>query len=372
MGLRYDREELIKGDRFAVRPNLIHMTDSSEYKTKQDLKDQEMNTKPSSRIVFTGKEKVELEAYEASCPGDDEVRIKAKFSLISSGTESIVFARQFDQGTHWDKWIKYPFYTGYAMMGEVDEVGENVTRFKKGDRIVARAPHQAWPVVSEYRCYALPDSVQGEAGPWFALGKIALHGALQADYRLGRSVVILGAGPIGQMSLRWAVASGASSIIVVDRLEEREKYAMAGGATAYYGKDIVEGTSAIIDLLGGNPPDIVVDTTGNAAVFSSALELVKSMGRVVLLGDTGFPGKQMLSSNMIKKGITLAAAHDTNAVAGWNPHSMVDYFFKLVESGRFDLGNLTTHRFRPSACAEAYDLVTGDRGKTMGVLFDWA
>ena len=58
----------------------------------------------------------------------DSVRIN--LSLMSTGTENIVFNRLFDPGTHWDEWVKYPFYPGYTAVGTVESTGADVTGLK--------------------------------------------------------------------------------------------------------------------------------------------------------------------------------------------------------------------------------------------------
>ena len=42
---------------------------------------------------------------------------------VLSGTETIVYSRKFDPNTHWDNWVRYPFYPGYASVGVVRSVG---------------------------------------------------------------------------------------------------------------------------------------------------------------------------------------------------------------------------------------------------------
>ena len=62
------------------------------------------------RIVFTGKQTLEIEKFETEPLKDGELLIKNKFSLLSTGTETIVFNRFFEPGTGTDAWVKYPFY----------------------------------------------------------------------------------------------------------------------------------------------------------------------------------------------------------------------------------------------------------------------
>lgn len=328
-----------------------------------------MSKPPSAqRIAFTGKQQVQLEAFDLPEPKVGEVRVRTHFSLMSTGTENIVFNRLFDPGTHWDNWVKYPFFPGYCSVGTVETAGK---KWKVGDRVAFRVGHRSHGVVAEDACHAVPDGLPLEQAVWFALAKIAFHGARAADYSLGDSVLVIGAGPIGQMSIRWAKAAGAASIAVVDAVPDRMGMAQAGGATATLTLPIDQAKEAVLGANGGALPRVVIDSTGNAKVFAAALGLAERFGRVVVLGDTGQPGDQKLTSDVITRGLTVVGAHDGHNTPEWNESTIVPLFFSLAVTGRFSLEGLTTHRFQPAQCAEAYETANRDRAKTMGILFDW-
>ncbi len=69
------------------------------------------------RLVFNKKQKVELEEYNIPVLKNNQIGIKNLYSLMSTGTENIVYNCDFAPGTHWDAWVKYPFYPGYACVG---------------------------------------------------------------------------------------------------------------------------------------------------------------------------------------------------------------------------------------------------------------
>lgn len=241
------------------------------------------------RIVFTGKQQVHIEPFELDPLKEHDVRVRSHFSLMSTGTENIVFNRMFDPGTNWDNWVKYPFYPGYATVGVVEAVGAKVTSVQPGDHVGFRQGHRSHAVVAEDGCYKIPKKLPFEQAAWFALAKITFIGAKAAQYQLGDSVLIIGAGPIGQMSLRWARAAGAASIIVVDALASRLALAKAGGATAVISASIDQAREQVLAANGGKLPRVVMDSTGNAVVFATALTLAANFGRVVIMGDTGTP-----------------------------------------------------------------------------------
>jgi len=117
--------------------------------------------------------------------------------------------------------------------------------------------------------------------------------------------------------------------------------------------------------------ELIVDTTGNARVFASALSYARPFGKLVLLGDTGYPSQQCLTSDAMTRGLTIVATHDHHDRDGWTQRRIDDLFFKLVGDGAFRLDGLLTHRFRPDDCIAAYALATDRRDEALGILFDW-
>jgi 2-desacetyl-2-hydroxyethyl bacteriochlorophyllide A dehydrogenase len=291
---------------------------------------------------------------------------------MSTGTENIVFNRLFDPGTNWDNWVKYPFYPGYCSVGRIIEAGEGVETLKIGDRVASRIGHHSIGYTNEAGAHLVPDGIPSEQAAWYGLAKIAFMGAKVAGYHTGDSCLIIGAGPIGQMSVRWAHAAGCTSIIVVDTAANRMPLARAGGATATIIEPIDKAREAILAAGDGKLPRVVIDSTGNAAVFAAALGLAARFGTVVILGDTGSPARQTLTSDVIGRGLTIVGAHDCHTTAEWTEAVIGKMLFKLVETGRFSLEGLTSHVFKPEQCVEAYATANRDRSATMGILFDWA
>lgn len=331
-------------------------------------------TTPSSgsRLVFTGVRAVVHEAWTPPEPGPGQVRLRARWSLMSTGTESIVFNRRFDPGTHWDRWVTYPFTPGYALVGEVERLGPGVTGFAIGDVVAARAPHASHAVVDAAQCTPVPAGMDPRQATWFALAKITATGARAIAYRLGDSVLVIGAGPIGQMSLRWAIAAGAERVVVLDPFAERLPAARRGGAAAVIAAPVGEALEAVRDAFGGALPGVVVDATGHPQVFAGALGLAAHRGRVLVIGDTGRPGEQRMTSDLIGKGLTIVGAHDGHADPGWDGQRYHRLFFSYAAAGRFPLDGLDTHAFAPRDAAEAYATADARRGDTMGILFDWS
>jgi 2-desacetyl-2-hydroxyethyl bacteriochlorophyllide A dehydrogenase len=324
----------------------------------------------AKKIVFQGKGHVELIDFEPAPLTPDRLRITTVCSLISTGTEGICFNRLFAPGTHWDGWVKYPFATGYCTVGVITEVGPEVQGWNVGDRAFARVSHASEHLVKPAQLFAIPDSVSDEQAMWSALsmiGSMVLH---TGDIRLEDDVAIVGAGPIGQMALRWCVTAGCNTIIC-DPVGKRLEMARAGGAGAVFQGGVSE-FGAEIESFFGVKPRIVIDTTGIAPVFAAALPLVRNFGTLVLLGDTGDPSQQCLTPDALRRGVRIHACHVSHETSDWFEARIHQQFYRLLAAGRFSLDGLNTHRFLPSECVEAYALTTEKRAETMGVWFDWS
>jgi len=322
------------------------------------------------QILFTGLRQLEVVENELPALAAGQVLIRTEVSLMSTGTENICFNRLFAPGTHWDNWVKYPFEPGYSTIGVVEEVGPNVTLVKVGDRVAHRRGHASYHIVGEDNCSIVPDSVPAEYAAWSALARITYNGARSVGFKLGDKVAVIGAGPIGQMTLRWAMACGAEQTLMIDALESRLCIATKGGATFTLAAPVAEVKSQVEELFGGLP-DVIVDATGHAAVFQAALGLVRTQGRLLLIGDTGTPTEQRLTGDVLTRAISIHGAHDATTFPDRSRDSIAQLFFRLVSSGRFPLTGMNTHWFTPDQAEDAYRLANTARGETMGILFRW-
>jgi 2-desacetyl-2-hydroxyethyl bacteriochlorophyllide A dehydrogenase len=322
-------------------------------------------------VIFPQPGKVELSEVELPDLQPGQLRLRTRVSLISTGTESTVYKGAFAGGTHWDHWFSYPHRPGYSLVADVADVGDGVMddageAFRPGDRVVALLTHASHHVADASVCTRVPDGVSDDDAAWFAVAKVGFVAVEAAQARLGCSVLVVGAGPIGQMVVRWLAAAGAAEVVVVHRSGQRRlDLAKAGGATAVLRQDLAA------CLPTAAPPSTVIDCTSNPAVLPQALAAVADHGRVVLVGDVGDPSEQRLSSDLIVRGLTLVGAHGLHLV-GAREHDLRRLFFDQVASGRFaGMSGLVTHRFAPHDCADAYELLQSDRASTMGMMYDW-
>ena len=324
------------------------------------------------RIIFPEKGRVAFETFDLPKLAVNAVRIRTHYSLMSIGTETIILNQKYDADTHFANMFSFPqLKTGVQAVGEVEETGSEVTEFNVGDMIFMRQAHGSHQVLPASACSLVPDEIDLKEACWCGLAKTAFRAAWAGRFELGKDILIIGAGPVGQMAIRWASATGVASTTVVDMAESRLEHAVQGGATLTINKGIADAEEEIKSINNGQGPQIVVDITGNPVVFSHALSVAGMYARIIILGDTGYPSQQCLSSDVMTKGLSIQATHDSHDIDGWTQGRIDRLFFDLVKKGKFDLSGLITHEFSPEDCESAYGLANEHRGETMGILYDW-
>ena len=112
-----------------------------------------------------------------------------------------------------------------------------------------------------------------------------VFGQDRARIEIGSEVLVLGAGPIGQLHLQASLANGAAAVTVVDIVESKLDLARQHGAT-----DVVLADNALQAKLKKIAPygfDVVIDATGIARVLGDSVQYVKNGGRYLVFGVCG-------------------------------------------------------------------------------------
>ena len=325
-----------------------------------------MTTIPETarRIVFPAAGQVALEDYKLPSPAPGQILVQTLYSLMSIGTETTILHQRYAPDSHFARMFSFPqLQTGVQSVGVVVATGQGCTELNPGDRVYMRLGHGSHQLIAESDCSPVPAGVDPKQACWCGLAKTAFRAAWAGGFAAGTEVLIIGAGPVGQMLTRWAAALDCARITVADLSEKRLAKARDGGAT-----DLVPGD---LQASADESFPLVIDCTGNPAVFQPALAAAAKFGKVILLGDTGFPGRQCLSSDLMTKGLTLQATHDSHDRDGWTERRVDALFFEKLQDKRFPLEGLISHEFHPHDCTGAYQLAENQRHDTMGILFNW-
>jgi L-iditol 2-dehydrogenase len=114
----------------------------------------------------------------------------------------------------------------------------------------------------------------------------ALHAVDMAHLKLGESVAVMGAGPVGQSIIALASLSGAGEIAAVDKVADRLAFAKRMGATSTVSLESPRDArlESALDLTQRRGFDVVIEASGHPDAVSEALDIVRDGGRVIVCG----------------------------------------------------------------------------------------
>ena len=329
-------------------------------------------------IVFPRAGEVSLEEVEVQEPGPGEVLCRAVKSLVSRGTETFCLKGEYDKGTYWEEYIRYPFHPGYSMVSRVETVGEGVAGLKAGDRVTSAHAHRQYFVAAESELFAIPDVITDDEATWATLARTTQLGVRRAEVQLGESVGVIGLGILGQLVVQYLTLAGARRIVAIDTSAPRLELAMASGATHAVQRPAGEARDEVARLTNAAMLDAVFDITGHPAVLAPATMLLRKLGRLILLGDTPTPSKQHLGPRVVGDSLSILGIHgltfpETGTVFNpWTALEMTNVFFDFLQQKRMNVLPLIARIESPRNARQVYDRLASGGDAAVGVLFDWS
>jgi L-iditol 2-dehydrogenase len=223
----------------------------------------------------------------------------------------------------------------------------------------AFAEYVTWP--ADF-AYPLPDSVSLAEGALLEPLAVGMHAVRRARLVPGSTVLIQGAGPIGQVTLLAARAAGAGCIVVTDPDETRLAIAQSQGADAILNPRKVDLSAALGVLTGGDGSDVVIDAAGSVSTIQQSIELVRRGGTIVWIGlPAGDPVEVSALQAIDKEVDILGVFRYANVYAD---------AVRLVAAGRMPLGALVTHRVPLARAAEALQMAADRTSGAVKVLVE--
>ncbi|MBN8292350.1 NADPH:quinone oxidoreductase family protein [Rhodobacter sp. NTK016B] len=296
-------------------------------------------------------------------PGEIRVRIRA----CGLNFADLLMAK----GTYQDI-PPMPFVMGMELAGEVDAVGEGVSRLSPGQRVAVFAGQGG---LAEYgcfpaaRCLPIPDSMPFDHAAGFMVAYGTSHIGLKHRARLkaGETLLVLGAaGGVGLTAVEIGAKLGAR-VVAVARGAEKLKVAKAAGASVLIDSE-GEDLKAAFKALGG--VDVVYDAVGEPAA-SAALRALRPEGRYVVIGFAGGTVPQFPANILLVKNIDVIGLY-WGGYSGFAPEALTDSLAELMKM--YDEGGLhphVSHALPLEKTAEAMELMrsrasTGKVVITMG------
>ena len=301
-------------------------------------------------LVYKGPEVLELENREIPVPKGGEVQIKIK-NVSICGSDLGAYHHASDR-------FKPPLVLGHEFAGDVTAVGEGVTLYKNGDRVTVNpmvfcndclfcdrhegnlcgnrksmgtaiggtqtdGGMQEYVTVPEWMVIPVADNVSYAAAAMLEPCGVTLACAKKGLTGDERSCVVIGAGPIGLLIVKFLKALGVATVIVSDILDTRLAKAKECGADYLINgrqEDVVKAVKGLTDQYGA---DRVIIAAGVGSSINQSFELVRNGGTIVLVAlmhelveidpmqivgrDLKFLGSYMFTSEMEEAAGMLAA-----------------------------------------------------------------
>lgn len=293
---------------------------------------------------------------------------------------------------HGNPRVAPPTIIGHEGAGVIVKVGKNVKRVKVGDRIAMGADvpcgQCAWCRNGQgNNCkinYAIGYQIPGLFAQYMKLPRLvleegpvtpfsdklafeeaalaeplacAINGLELVNMSLGKTVVIIGLGPIGCMMIDLARAMGATKVIGVQRSRLRMQIAHAYNADAYICSSDEDVVARCREETAGEGPDIVVTTCGDVQSHEQAIEMVAHRGYVNLFGGLAKDARPMslLSNKIHYKECFVTGSH------GCVPRHH-ELAVRLIENGTVRVKPLITHHFPLSEVHAAFEAMETRQG----------
>ena len=270
------------------------------------------------------------------------------------------------------------YMLGHECAGTIVKVGEEVERLKVGDRValepgitcgeceqcksghynlcpdvvfLATPPVQGcneeYIAFPENMCFKLPDNVSTKEGALIEPLSVGFYASEQGGVKTGDTVVILGSGCIGLVTLLACKAHGAGKIIVADLVEARLQKAIELGAAEVINSGKEDALKKIEELTNGRGADVVFETAGSPVTIAQTPFIVRRGGTITLVGISAKEEITYNFAQIMDKEATIKSV--------FRYRNIYPKAIAAVSSGAINVKGIVTHEFDLEHIQDAYD-----------------
>jgi len=315
---------------------------------------------------LVGKNTLKIKPFNLPSLGSHDVRVRMKAVGIC-GSDVHYFKEM--QLAHFI--VKEPMVIGHECAGIIEEVGSEVKSLVPGDRVALEPGISCWrcnqckegsynlcpemkffatpPIHGSLAnqvvhpadlCFKLPENVTLEEGAMCEPLSVGVHACRRANIGPETNVLIMGAGPIGLVTMLSARAFGAPKIVIVDVDDHRLAVAMELGADGIVKvstnmQDVNAEVEQIHKTMGAGI-DVSFDCAGFSKTMSTALNATRPGGKVCLIG---------MGHSELTVPLTPAAAREVDVIGVFRYKNTWPLCLEFLRSGKIDVKPLITHRF---------------------------
>jgi 2-desacetyl-2-hydroxyethyl bacteriochlorophyllide A dehydrogenase len=332
--------------------------------------------------ILEGPERLEVKEVDTPQPGNTDVLIKVKACAVCSSDVSII-------SKPWPGQPSYgKFIPGHEYSGVVAALGDTVDEYEIGDRVAVEAHlgcfrckncrignytaclnygnikkgHRAngfttnggyaqYVINHINTVYKIPNSVSFEEASLVTnLGCVLYGFETTGGYIVGDTVVVIGPGPLGLISVQVAKVLGAKKVFLVGTRESRLKVGLEIGADIIVNIHEEDPVKVIKEETGGIGADLVIESSGSLEGLDMSIKFTKRMGKILLLGLPHEP----VTADFEALGMDNKYIYTVRG-EGWANCSRA---ISLLEREKINLRPLITHSFPLKKINEAFTTFT--------------
>jgi 2-desacetyl-2-hydroxyethyl bacteriochlorophyllide A dehydrogenase len=314
----------------------------------------------------------------------DHVLIRTRHSALSAGTESLIYEGRFPAEFAQDARIgslqgafEYPFAYGYALVGEVADVGRTVDRSLIGRAVFAFHPHQDYAVVPLADVVPIPPHIDPRAALFLPNVESALNLVMDARPAIGERAMVFGLGVVGLLTTALLAEFPLSTLMTADPIRGRRDRSLELGARR--GIDPGDANQLTVlekELFDEKPSglDFVVEISGNAQALDQAIRLAGFSARVIV-GSWYGRGLQALElgTHFHRRRIRLVSSQvstiDPRFSGRWTRERRIALVWDAI--ARLAPERLITHAVPFLDCRRAFELASAREDRVLQVVFDY-
>ncbi len=328
------------------------------------------------------------EKYPSPECGPDDIIIKTEACGICAGDLKCSHgAAMFWGDDVQPSWVKPPFIPGHEFFGHIVEMGENVSGYELGDRLIADQivpcgkcrfckdghywmcqPHNIFGFqkennggMAEYVRFPktavisrVPDTMTIENALLIEPYGCSKHAVDRGSITNEDVVVISGAGTLGLGMVTYARMKNPKKLIVLDMMDARLEKAKEFGADIVWNPGNVDVVKEIEELTDGYGCDVYIEATGHPSSVIQGLGMVRKLGRFVEFSVFGAPTTVDWSIIGDRKELDILGAH-------LSPYAY-PFVIENIQNGKLKTSGVVSKEFKIEEWEKAFEYATGKHG----------
>ena len=311
-------------------------------------------------LVAADRRSATVREYDESPLGPGEVRVESEFSAFKHGTGLRTYradTRDFTAPFDWDRRLhqegqsrtpEFPAPLGNSTVGTVTAVGDAVERFQPGDRVYGQLPIRETHAAPAEGLRHVPEGMSTEVLAYADPARVGLHVVRTGEVSIGDTVVVFGAGAIGQMTAQLARLAGARWVAVSEPITRRREAARKHGADLVI-DPIAEDVADVLKTevqSGGEPGvDVALETSAAYPGLDDAIRSTAFGGVVASCGfydgePSGFGLAGEFHRNRLEIRSVRPPSEPHRDAPRWNYDRLDEEAFDLLGDGRLSADGL--------------------------------